>query len=238
MIRRPLAVVIALTLAAGVVASSGVAQAKKKPPSAPKFQVSVLPIDVTKDPWAWVSPTDWPARAYPPVHVFGHTYLDGKTEATLTISMVKVGTPVIAAYSGVVTRILSQPETCDAEVYVDLRKGGTLHGSYDHITPSVKVGQKVVAGQVIGSVPAWQCNQPYGGMELMVIENTSSDTKARCPLSIVDPKNKALLDGQIRGVMEKWNTYVGDATSSGGSSAYTADDLARGICETTYAPAG
>lgn len=237
MIRRPLALTVALTLALGVFAGLGVAQAKKPAP-APKFQVSVLPIDVTKDPWAWVSPTDWPARAYPPIHVFGHTYIDGKTEAALTISMLKIGTPVIASYGGVVTRILQQPESCDAEVYIDLPKGGTLHGSYDHITPSVKVGQKVVAGQVIGSVPAWQCDQPYGGMELMVIQSTSSGIQARCPLSIVDPKKKALLAGQIRSVMDKWNAYVGDATSSGGSSAYTADDLARGICETTYAPAG
>lgn len=235
--RRCLALIAALAVLCAAFVSIGTASAKKKPPKKPKFQVSALPIDVSKDPWAWVPITDWPAHSYPPIHVFGHTYIDGKTEAALTIMMLKIGTPVIASYSGVVTRIQQQPETCDTEVYIDLPSGSTLHGSYDHITPSVAVGQKVTAGQVIGSVPAWQCNQPFGGMELMVIESSSSEARARCPLSIVAPPQKAPIAGQVRGVMMKWNAYVGDFTSSAGSPAYSADDLARGICQTTYAPA-
>lgn len=204
--------------------------AKKKPPKA-KLQVSVLPVDVGPDSWAWVSPNDWPAHSYPPIHIFGHTYIDGKTEVALTISMLKIGTPVVASYGGVVTRIANQPESCDAEVYIDLPTGGTIHGSYDHITPSVKVGQKVVAGQVIGSVPAWQCTNSFGGMELMFVEETKAGVRALCPLAIVDPKKKAVIAGQIRKVMEDWNAYA-----AGARSVYTPDDLTRGVCESRYAP--
>lgn len=37
----------------------------------------------------------------------------------MTIDMLKIGTPVRAAYPGRVLRVTRQPETCDAEVYID-----------------------------------------------------------------------------------------------------------------------
>ena len=225
--RRLLCALLALV---AVVAVAPAASAAKKPPKPQPIMVSTLPVDVTKDVWAWptMDINQWPAHTYPPIAVFGRTY-QGKPEPTLLITMLKVGTPVLAAYPGVVKEIRQQPESCDAEVYIFSPTGGTRTASYDHIQPTVKVGSVVKVGQQIGTIPAWECDEPFGAVELMVMEETPNGMMARCPLSIIDPKKATAVRAQVRAVMDKWNAFAGAA-----ASAYTAEDLTRGICSTTY----
>jgi hypothetical protein len=219
---------VAVVIVAGVAPA---ASAAKKPPKPAPITLSALPIDVTKDPWAWpgsISITDWPANTYPPIAIFGRTY-QGHVEPTLLMTMLKVGTPVLAAYAGRVKEIRQQPESCDAEVYIFSLTGGTRTASYDHILPTVKPGDVVKVGQQIGTIPPWECDEPFGAVELMVMEQTSKGMMARCPLSILDPKTAAAVRAQVRSVMDAWNIFAGAAPS-----AYTAEDLTRGVCATTY----
>ena len=137
---------------------------------------------------------------------------------------------MLAAYPGVVKEIRENEQgSCDFEVHIFSPTGGVRIASYDHITPTVKAGQSVKVGQQIGTVPAWECDAPFGGFELMVMEKTSKGMLARCPLSILDPKKAAAVRAQVRSVMDKWNAFAGSA-----ASAYTPEDLTRGICSTTY----
>lgn len=225
--RRLLCAILAVVTAI-VVAPA--ASAAKKPPKPKPILVSALPVDVTKDIWAWpaMSINDWPAHTYPPIAVFGRSY-QGKPEPTLLMTMLKIGTPVLAAYPGVVKEIRQQPESCDAEVYIFSPTGGTRTASYDHIQPTVKVGSVVKVGQQIGTIPAWECDEPFGAVELMVMEETSQGMMARCPLSILDSRKATVVQAQVRSVMDAWNTFAGSA-----ASAYTAEDLTRGICLTTF----
>ena len=223
-------VVCALLALVALVAVAPAASAAKKPPKPTPLMVSALPVDVTKDIWAWpgsISIDQWPAHTYPPIAIFGREY-QGKPEPTLLISMLKVGTPVLAAYAGRVKEIRVQPESCDAEVYIFV-SDMTRTASYDHISPTVKPGDVVKVGQQIGTVPAWVCKESFGSFELMVMENKMPGMPARCPLSILTPATAAKVRAQVRSVMESWNAFAGSAPS-----AYTAEDLTRGVCSTTY----
>lgn len=104
-----------------------------------------------------------PARLMRAIHVFGQDH-GGKVESSMMFDMLKVGTTGKAAYPGVVVRITRQPEMCDAEVSVENPAGmSTLHGSYDHITPTVQVGQQVATvirrwnAAPAGYVSKYQC---------------------------------------------------------------------------------
>jgi hypothetical protein len=168
------------------------------------------------------------SQAVPAIHVFGNDY-GGKVESSMMFDMLKIGTKVKAAYPGVVARISKQPESCDAEVYIESARGqSALHGSYDHITPSVKVGQQVKTGQVIGTVPAWQCNQPHGGVELMMVQQAGDDVVAVCPMSVLAPASAAAIRAQVTAVMKRWN-----AAPANYVSRYDDATIARGdICRT------
>jgi len=226
-IRRLACALLALVAVVAVAPASSAAERAAQPKP---ILVSALPVDVTKDIWAWptMDINEWPANTYPPIAIFGRTY-QGHVEPTLLITMLKVGTPVLAAYPGRVKEIRTQPESCDAEVYIFSPNGGVRTASYDHISPTVKVGDSVKVGQQIGTIPAWECEAPFGAVELMVMEETSKGMMARCPLSILEPKKAAAVRGQVRSVMEKWNAFAGAAPS-----AYTAEDLKRGVCLTKY----
>lgn len=194
--------------------------------------VSALPVDVKKDVWAWpkMNINEWPANTYPPIGIFGREY-QGQRQPALFTTMLKIGTPVLAAYPGKVKEIRQQPESCDAEVYIFSPAGGTRTASYDHIKPTVKVGDSVKVGQQIGTVPPWECSGSFGGFELMVIEPSPKGIVAVCPLGILEPKKAAAIRAQVRSVMDAWNAFAGSA-----ASAYTPEDLTRGICSTKDVP--
>ncbi|MEY4169838.1 MAG: hypothetical protein RLZ94_911 [Actinomycetota bacterium] len=227
--RRLLCAILALV---AVITVAPAASAAKKPPKPQPIVVSALPVDVTKDVWAWptMDINQWPAHTYQPIGIFGRPY-QGKVEASLFTTMLKIGTPVLAAYPGVVKQILQQPESCDAELYIFSPTGGIRTASYDHVRPTVKVGDVVKVGQQIATIPAWECDEPFGGVELMVMEETSKGLVYRCPLSILDPKKAAAVRAQVRSVMDRWNAFAGSA-----ASAYTPEDLTRGACAATSLP--
>jgi len=65
----------------------------------------------------------------------------------------------------------------------------------------------------------------------MVIEPSPKGIVAVCPLGILEPKKAAAIRAQVRSVMDAWNAFAGSA-----ASAYTAEDLTRGICSTKDVP--
>jgi biotin carboxyl carrier protein len=189
------------------------------------FVITALPIDLSANPWAWPpNANDWPARVFPPVHVFGRAY-QGKVEETLMFDMVKVGTPVLSPIAGTVVDVRAQPESCDAEVYIGDERAQQVI-SLDHVTPTVTRGANVTSGQVVGTVPKWQCTNNFGGVELMVVKDVGGQTQSMCPLQYLATNLRPQVDAQINDVMVRWNQLAG-----GAASAYSAADLARGPCE-------
>lgn len=196
-----------------------------------KFVIETLPLDLASDVWQW--PTDvksWPARDFPPIHIFGKAY-QGKIEATLMFDMLKVGTPVLSPVSGIVIEVRNQPESCDVELYIS--DGVNTPLSLDHITTSksFKQGDPVKAGEVVGSVPKWQCTDSFGRFELMVISG-APDNVAVCPVNYFSDRLLAAWRPTLAKVMNDWNAYVGNR----GGTTYSPAEIATGACATPTAP--
>ena len=225
------AVLIGLAIAAPAAQSTP----DPSPKVGPGVRLQMLPFDLSADIWAWPSdPQAWPARDTGPIRIFGREHM-GKPEPAMTFEMLKIGTPVRAAYSGKVLEVRANEEgSCDYELYISSTKPNeVVKGSYDHIIPTVKRGAVVKAGDIIGTVPAWECDAPYGAMELMLIEFTDQGVQALCPMKALMPKQASKIRTQVVNLMKRWN-----ADPVNYLSKYTDADIARrDVCETTYAPA-
>ena len=139
--------------------------------------------------------------------------------------MVKVGTPVLSPITGTVVDVRMQPESCDAEVYIGDENAQQVL-SLDHVTPTVTRGARVTSGQVVATVPKWECKDDFGRFELMVVKEADGQMKSMCPLQFLAPDIRPQTDANIKDVMVRWNAVVG-----GAASAYTDADLAKGPCE-------
>lgn len=195
------------------------------------FTIDSMPIDLTAAVWAWPSDvTQWPASQFPPIHIFGKDY-QGKVESTLTFDMVKVGAEVLSPITGRVVDVRRQPETCDVELYIgsDVMQQVV---SLDHVVTPLAKGDSVVAGQVVATVPAWQCNEPFGRFELMLVREIDGKVQALCPADFWSGDLASKAKAQIAQVMENWNAYA-----SASQSVYSSDELAKGVCLTPTAPA-
>jgi len=235
-----LTLVVACTLPAAACGGGG-GGAPTSPSGAPPttttgtMAISHFAIDLASSPF--VSNIDlnaWPAHTFPPIHVFGNTY-QGKVEPTLMFDMLKIGTPVYAPFDGTIRQVIDQPESCDTEMYfIDNNRDSQNSLSYDHVTPLDKFrakGAAFKAGEQIGTIPAWQCTQKHGGIEMMLVSQATgtSTVRARCPLALLDPARKATLLAGIASVMDWWNALSP-------RSPYSASERANGLCPVEYVP--
>ncbi len=196
-----------------------------------------LPVGILSNPFAFesVDLTGWPAREFPPVHIFGTAY-QGRTEPTLMFDLLKVGTPVIAPFDGHILEVRDQPESCDSEMYLlPASNDQENHLSIDHVVPAAAYrlsGAEFHAGDVLGTAPAWECDGEIARLELMVVYQSVGEqqpTKARCPLALAAPSRADTFAAAIRDVMESWN-------SRSPMSSYTEQELSNGACAAEYVP--
>ena len=196
-----------------------------------EFHIDSLPIDLSADVWAWpVNVDQWPASQFPPIHLFGKDYM-GKVESTLTFDMVKVGTTVLAPITGRVKDVRPQPETCDVEIYID-SETAQQQLSLDHVVATVKKGDRIVAGQAVATVPAWDCKESFGRFELMMVRDVGGVVQAFCPIDFLSDAIASRTNADIAKVMTTWNSHA-----AGAKSAYSDQELANGVCATPTAPA-
>ena len=196
--------------------------------------ISYLAVDLSTHPFLADSQIDlinWPAALFEPIHVYGKSY-DGIKEATLMFDMLKVGTPIYAPFDGQIQQVTDQPESCDTEMYfTDNNNDQQHHLSYDHVKPLagyLTKGSKFKAGDQIATVPAWECKQNFGRVEMMVVVGTTQVTASRCPLYLLDNARKATLTAQISTIQAWWNGLKP-------RTAYSAAELApNGLCLTEF----
>lgn len=190
-----------------------------------------ITIDLESDPWNWPMDTNsWPARDYHPIHIFGENY-QGKVESTLTFDMLKIGQSVISPVDGVVIDNRPQPEDCDTELYIMDSKSQQIF-SIDHITSTLKRDDQVKVGQIIATVPAWQCKEDFGRYELMLVKEENGKMQAYCPLDFINPTSKPDILLSISKVITEWNNVA-----STDRSKYTSEQMSGNLCLTPTAPA-
>ena len=190
-----------------------------------------LSIDLESNPWKWPSDTNsWPARDYPPIHIFGENY-QGKVESTLTFDMLKIGQSVISPVDGVVIDNRPQPEDCDTELYIMDSKSQQIF-SLDHVITNLNKNDEVKVGQIIATVPASRCKEDFGRFGLMLVKETNGLMEAYCPLDSINPTSKPNILLSISKVTAEWNKV---ATTD--RSKYTSEQMSGNLCLTPTAPA-
>lgn len=200
--------------------------------------ISYFAVDLASSPFLATSAfnvTDWPARVYPAIHVFGKTY-QGQVESALTFDLLRIGTPIYAPFDGTIQDVVNQPTSCDTEMYfVDGNSDSQNHMSYDHVIPLDRFrtrGAAFRAGEQIATIGAWECTERFGRVEMMVINaptGSTTPTRSRCPLVLLDTTKRSSMLALISSVMDWWNGL-------GPASAYTASERTNGLCATEFGP--
>jgi hypothetical protein len=195
-----------------------------------EFAIESLPLDLAADVWQWpIDDGTWPAREFPPVHIFGKAY-QGQVEATLMFDMLKVGTTVLSPISGRVVDVRAQPDSCDVELYIGDESAPPI--SLDHIVTTLQRGDVVTAGQPVGTVPKWQCKESFGGFELMVIGESGGQMLALCPENFFSTTLVEVWKPALATVMNDWNTHA----VGRGYVTYSPEEITNGVCASPTAP--
>lgn len=203
----------------------------RKPPSGYPFQG--VGIDFTTDPWQWTDAKE--LGPFQPIKMFYRDY-QGMKEQSLTMMMLKPGTKVFSPVTGKVIENLSQPESCDSELYIMYDEPNNGFISFDHLTPSksFKKGDVIKTGDLIGTLPTWDCGGGSGktkwaGVEFNLVHPDTNTVY--CPLPFVVPAKATAINAEFRKVMERWNGEVGSIPT-----AYSAKDIERGPCDVASGP--
>jgi hypothetical protein len=153
------------------------------------------------------------------VGLYGEEVL-GKREAQ-TIFMAPLGTPVISMVDGIVCDL---PKLYSNDFSVRVAPTGTACSGnaapilFEHehlIDPTVKVGDKIKAGQRLGVVsdynPHWKA-KGFGVLDIGVFFSKTGSTQAwhACPSNYLAPAKKDALLATLTSIENAWMTQRGD----------------------------
>jgi len=115
---------------------------------------------------------------------------------------------VMAITEGEIVRMVYQDETDDYEIGARSTKDPEFYVGYDHIkSPTVKMGDKLVSGQVLGNPGTWDAT--YGRFEIMI--NNDAKGLSYCPFVFFDPALLAEYQQKVSQLMQDWEAYKSDA---------------------------
>lgn len=123
------------------------------------------------------------------------------------------GATVYAAADGYVTNLEYQSETDDYEILIaPVKQNSVWYVSHDHVKGvSLKVGDRVTAGQVLGTVGSW-----FGGLgrtELMIgRSNSGRGATYYCPFKLFDPLLVGEYKQKVGNLTADWESFKGDTS--------------------------
>ncbi|MBI2612403.1 M23 family metallopeptidase [Candidatus Kaiserbacteria bacterium] len=125
-----------------------------------------------------------------------------------------LGTPVRSIVDGVVAAI---PTLWSGDVSIQVTANGKMEKwvyETEHlINPKVAVGDKVVAGQIIGEVGSFGNGDPpgYGAVEIGLVKGGQTPQHV-CPFAYLDDSIREATFAKMRDLFQSWEEYVGDQT--------------------------
>lgn len=125
-----------------------------------------------------------------------------------------LGTPVRSMVDGIVANI---PTLWSGDYSVQVTASGKLETwvyEVEHlINPTVKVGDRVTAGQIIGEVSAFDAGAPagFGAVEIGILKGGNPPQHV-CPFAYLDPSIKQEIEKKIIAFYKAWEVYIGDQT--------------------------
>src|SRR3990167_2687272 len=128
--------------------------------------------------------------------------------------IVPLKTPARSLVDGVVANI---PKLWSGDYSVQVTTDGKLQKwvyETEHlINPTVKVGDKVTAGQIVGEVSDFNHGAPpgFGTVEIGVLKGGNPPEHV-CPFAYLDPSIKEEMLTKIKAFYKSWEEYLGDTT--------------------------
>ena len=128
------------------------------------------------------------------------------------IYILPLGTKVRAVSSGIVTSI-HQLYSGDLTIFVTKPESPSWHYEHEHvINPVVKVGDAVVAGQVLAEVSnysKWLREDGYGVVDIGLFK-PSEHPGHHCPFLYLDESIREKSFAEIRDLYKSWEEYMGN----------------------------
>jgi hypothetical protein len=125
-----------------------------------------------------------------------------------------LGTPVRSLVDGVVANM---PTLWSGDLSIQVTVNGQMQKwvyETEHIIhPTVKVGDKVTAGQIVGEVSDFDHGAPagFGAVEIGILKGGNPPEHV-CPFAYFDPSIKADMEKKIIAFYTSWEEYRGDST--------------------------
>ena len=126
--------------------------------------------------------------------------------------VVPLGTPVRSLVDGVVAAI---PTLWSGDVSIQVTADGKMQKwvyETEHlVNPKVVVGDKVVAGQIIGEVGSFGNGDPpgYGAVEIGILKGGQTPEHV-CPFAYLDDSIREATFAKMGNLFQSWEEYVGD----------------------------
>ena len=128
--------------------------------------------------------------------------------------IVPLGTPVRSIVDGIVA---ATPTLWSGDYSIQVTENGKMQEwvyETEHlIKPRVKVGDRVVAGQIVGEVSNFNDGAPpgFGSVEMGILKGGNPPHHV-CPFFYLDDSIKVQTLQQIKNLFKSWQDYVGDQT--------------------------
>ena len=125
-----------------------------------------------------------------------------------------MGTPVRSLVDGVVANM---PTLWSGDISIQVTVSGKMEKwvyETEHVrNPTVKVGDKVTAGQIIAEVSNFDKGVPegYGAVEIGILKGGNPPEHV-CPFAYLDESIKAETLQKIKDFFKSWEDYVRDTT--------------------------
>ncbi len=125
-----------------------------------------------------------------------------------------LGTPVRSLVDGIVANM---PTIWSGDISIQVTKSGQLERwvyETEHvINPKVKVGDRVMAGQIIAEVSSFDKGAPpgFGSVEIGILKGGNSPQHV-CPFAYLDDSIKESTFTQLSALFNSWEEYIGDQT--------------------------
>lgn len=124
-----------------------------------------------------------------------------------------LGTPVRSLVDGVVAAL---PTLWSGDISVQVTEDGQMEQwiyEMEHvIRPTVKIGDRVTAGQIIGEVSDFDKGVPagFGVTEIGILKGGNPPSHV-CPFAYLDESIKQETQSGLRALFEAWETYRGNS---------------------------
>lgn len=137
---------------------------------------------------------------------------NGNMKNPQPVFILPLGTKVQAIVTGEVVEV-KELYSGDMTVWIAKNNQSSYFYEMEHIiNPTVTVGDKVTAGQVIGEVSDFDShnNPGFGLIEIGILfSNGPGVPKHVCPLAYLEPSVKSTIESRLTKVYAAWNAYLG-----------------------------